>query len=108
MSAAPLKHPITMNIIIKQLAFRAHVSAAPLKLPNSPLGPRFDLTFRAHVSAAPLKPPELRDARNRLQALPRSRERGPVEASRARKASEASLPSFRAHVSAAPLKPIVG
>ena len=64
-------------------------------------------TFRAHVSAAPLKRPRSAESPDKFQDLPRSRERGPVEA-RQRWRDQALAASFRAHVSAAPLKHELG
>src|SRR5688500_11617525 len=61
-------------------------------------------TLRAHVSAAPLKPTGRGSSAQSEAPSPRSRERGPVEATT--KPFVALMPpsSLRAHVSAAPLK----
>ncbi len=45
--------------------------------------------FRAHVSAAPLKPPPISRLNSRQIGIPRSRERGPIEAQRRRSIARA-------------------
>ena len=86
--------------------FRAQLSAAPLKLsrrvPHLVLA---EASFRAQLSAAPLKQLVTRMASILPNSrIPRSIERGPVEASAACGCSGGVLVSFRAQLSAAPLK----
>src|SRR5258706_319314 len=83
--------------------FRAHPSAAPLKHAHGLPGDSEEPAFRAHPSAAPLKLVGLLHPRDRHFRLPRSPERGSIEASREAMAS-VTMPAFRAHPSAAPLK----
>ena len=61
--------------------------------------------FRAQVSAAPLKPYRNLPRGKGGAALPRSSERGPVEARIVGDTSGGGVAAFRAQVSAAPLKP---
>ena len=81
MSAAPLKQKngLLSSSMLKN--FRAHVSAAPLKQELGVNLYKRPADFRAHVSAAPLKPHQSRRHQPLKNKFPRSRERGPVEAS---------------------------
>src|SRR5271157_366579 len=60
--------------------------------------------FRAHVSAAPLKRSRPWLGSRGVHTFPRSRERGPIEASALCPTEYPPFMHFRAHVSAAPLK----
>jgi len=84
-------------------AFRAHPSAGTLKPEDCFLAGADRHAFRAHPSAATLKHLcQPRHGSGQLP-LPRSPERGHIEASRRRRAREGFRP-FRAHPSAATLK----
>jgi len=62
-------------------SFRAQLSAAPLKpFHDGGSGEDQNPAFRAQLSAAPLKPKDDLIFRHEKQAIPRSIERGPVEA----------------------------
>src|ERR1035437_3148805 len=88
-------------------AFRAQLSAAPLKLSRTMALRLHECSFRAQLSAAPLKPPDLAGAVHVFRTIPRSIERGPVEAVIAVHIMQSSR-TFRAQLSAAPLKLMSG
>src|SRR6266404_8792434 len=94
-SAAPLKRANGVGRCPRLISLRAHVSAAPLKpAVLGHMGPSI-LSLRAHVSAAPLK--RIGHILGVLfcRLSPRSRERGPIEASSLR-----SIPVSRGTFSA--------
>ena len=76
-----MKH-LSRNLMNPSLEpFRAQLSAAPLKQPYIRANPTLALrSFRAQLSAAPLKRPVPISLAPPLGPLPRSIERGPVEA----------------------------
>ena len=63
--------------------------------------------FRDHVIAAPLKPPCTKAGSGAPETIPRSRDRGPIEALPLLLLSPLQF-EFRDHVIAAPLKPRAG
>ena len=71
------------------------------------MAPTCDIPFRAHMSAAPLKRFSVAYTFATLAFLPRSHERGPIEADSLPLRTRRQTP-FRAHMSAAPLKPEEG
>ena len=83
---------------------RAHVSAAPLKRETREETDAGSFPLRAHVSAAPLKRVAPCPSGRCRRSSPRSRERGPVEATPVRYTLFVRRIPLRAHVSAAPLK----
>ena len=103
MIAAPLKRPVIPDAHRGYGRFRDHVIAAPLKQTAVGGGVHCEAGFRDHVIAAPLK--LVHPARHIVSwmLIPRSRDRGPIEANSSA-FSRWRLARFRDHVIAAPLK----
>ncbi len=81
-NAAPLKLNAVVARIDLERDFRVHVNAAPLKLSSSSTLGKLRPNFRVHVNAAPLKQNQLAAIAYFHVPLPRSRERGSIEARR--------------------------
>src|SRR5947207_507243 len=98
---------MSANKPVSESRFRGHVTAAPLKPGESAVDPERIAQIPRSRDRGPIEAAIARSMRAMMRRIPRSRDRGPIEASQQNLGRTIRIAGFRGHVTAAPLKPSV-
>ena len=105
MIAAPLKHVLFGNCRPVLLQFRDHMIAAPLKLNRLLFAVLFVVVIPRSHDRGPIEATIWAISARLTPEIPRSHDRGPIEARSERRLCRGCPRQFRDHMIAAPLKP---